>query len=221
MSKGVIFRIFQRYPSLFCSLALFGSFALAGLNQQLNLNLPSSAKVRDEVDFSTAFATAEKLDIRAGTKEIASSFTAQVPTAGYSYSYSYAASAASVTSFHIDEPVASSDLTYILDWSPMRFMNYGGRFLYGHSSTVFSPLKSFGKDSTFTATIDGVTSTYVIRARYEYSKAELNGNSGLRTAIYAARDPYTNERHSLSLMTCGNGSNDDSNYRLVFFADRV
>lgn len=221
MSKGVIFRIFHRYPSIFCSLALFGFFALAGLNQQLNLNLPSSVKVRDEVDFSTAFATAEKLDIRAGTKEIASSFMAQVPTAGYSYTYAAPAASAATTSFHISEPVASGNLEYILDWSPMRFTSYGGRFLYGHSSTVFSPLKAFYSGSTFTATIDGVTSTYVIRARYEYTKAELNGNSGLRTAIYAARDPYSNVRHSLSLMTCGNGNNDDGNYRLVFFADKV
>ena len=219
MRKGVIFRIFQRYPSLFCSLALFGFFALCGLNQQLNLNLPSGAKVRDEANFSTAFATAEKLDIREGSKEIASSFTSRVPVTSYSYTASAAQPVAQSAGFSIINPTPVYSPAVDAGYGVMRYMSYGGNFLYGHSSLAFSPLKNLYVGSTFTATMDGQTSTYVVRRREVLSKSELDANPALRAAIYRAS--YRGTSYGLSLMTCGNGANDDSNYRLILFADRI
>ncbi len=227
MSKRAIFakinQFFAKIEKFSAPLGLFMVFALAGLtflNNQLNFDIPASAKVRDAANFAESFTEVDKLDIRSVEKSLATTFAASVPSAGYSY-YAPATTSASATTFHIGEPVLSGDLTYILDWSPMRYTGSGSRFLYGHSSTVFSPLKSLYAGSTFTATIDGVTSTYVISTRYSLSKATLNSDNNLRTAIYAARDPYTGVRHSLSLMTCGNGNNDDGNFRLVFFADKI
>ncbi|MBR3233049.1 hypothetical protein IKF74_02105 [Candidatus Saccharibacteria bacterium] len=219
MKQGVIFRIFHRYPSLFCSLALFGFFALAGLNQQLNLNLPSSARVRDEANFSTTFATAEKLDIREGSKEIASNFTSRVPITSYSYVASSAQPAAQPAGFHINNPTPVYSPAVDAGYGVMRYMSYGGNFLYGHSSLAFSPLKNLYVGSTFSVTMDGQTATYVVSRREVFQKSALDANAALRSAIYSAA--YRGSNYGLALMTCGNGANDDSNHRLVLFANRI
>lgn len=219
MRKGVIFRFLQRYPSLFCSLALFGFFALAGLNQQLNLNLPTDAKVRDEANFSTVFASAEKLDIREGAKEIATNFTSRVPVTSYSRAVSAAQPTAQSAGFSIANPTPVYNPAVDAGYGVMRYMNYGGNFLYGHSSLAFASLKSLYVGNTFTVTMDGQTATYVVRRREVFQKSALDGNSSLRASIYGAS--YRGANYSLALMTCGNGANDDSNYRLVLFADRI
>lgn len=238
MSKKVIFSLFNRFPSFFCSLALFGFFALAGLTQQLNLNLPKEAKVRDEVSFSsTAFPAAEKLDIRNSIKEPATSFISAVPTTANTYiaSANNTNSASNVKQsalFSISNPTPVSSPSVDAGNGVMRYIDskygYSGKFLYAHSTRAFSPLKTLYVGSTFVATIDGNTATYSISKRYVFNKSnDLDGggiNNRRRDSIYRGKELLDNGatvQHSLALMTCGNGANDDSNYRLVLYADQI
>ena len=225
MNKKVIFSLFNRFPSFFCSLALFGFFTLAGLTQKLNLNLPKEAKVRDEVSFSgTAFPAAEKLDIRSGSKDIAVSFAAAVPVTSRTYITPQNSNPVSVVAqpvnFSIVNPTPVNNPAIDAGNSIMRYMTYGGRFLYAHSSRAFSPLKSNYEGGQITVTMDGQTATYKIALRKVFVKAtELDNNSARRLALYSSK--YNGQSYDLTLMTCGNGSNDDSNYRLVLFTNRV
>lgn len=231
MSKRVIFakisELFAKIEKFSAPLGLVMFFALAGLtflNNQLNFDIPASRKVRDAAGFATPFAEVEKISLRSGTKDLATSYTSAVPTAGYYAPASYSSFATAFTGgFHIAEPTPVANPAVDAGYGIMRYTGYGGRFLYGHSSLAFSPLKGLYPGSTFTATIDGVTATYRVSQRYVFNKAtELDGvgNNARRTRIYSARDE-AGTRHALALMTCGNGANNDSNYRLVLFADRV
>ena len=223
MSKRVIFNhIFgkvSKFSGALCSLLILTLAGLTFLNNQLNFDIPAANKVRDAFDLYAPFKEVEKLDIREAKTQIASTFVSSVPTSGYSRTtYSVPTSSSSI--FHINEPTPVNNTNVDAQNGVMRYMTYGGRFLYAHSTKAFNPIKSLGVGNTFTATIDGVTSTYKVSARYVYNKAtELDGNANnqRRIDIYTARDAYG--RHSLSLMTCGNGYNDDSRYRLVLYAD--
>ena len=217
--------IFERFSGQLC-LGLVAILAgLTFLNNQLNFDIPASHKVRDAAGFATPFSEVEKLDLRNGTKDIAASYASSVPTAGYYYAPVVRTGAVSAPAavFHIAEPTPVADPSVDAGYGVMRYTGYGGRFLYAHSSLAFSPIKSLYPGSTFTATIDGVTATYRVSARYVFNKAaDLDGaaNNARRTRIYSARDE-SGTRHALALMTCGNGANNDSNFRLVLFADRV
>ena len=217
--------IFERFSSQLCLGLVFILTGLAFLNTQLNFDIPASNKVRDAFDASTPFTEVEKLSLRSDTKAIATSYTSPVPAASYyaPAAYSSVASAPAATPFHIAEPTPVSNPSVDAGYGIMRYTGYGGRFLYAHSSLAFHPLKSLYVGSTFTATIDGVTATYRVSQRYVFHKAsQLDGsaNNARRTRIYSARDE-SGTRHSLALMTCGNGANNDSGYRLVLFADRI
>lgn len=224
MSKGVIFNFFEHCPKSLMSFLVFAFAGLTFLCNQLNFNIPASRKVRDAADFTTPFSEVAKLEPRSAVKGIASTYTSAVPTAGYYTPASYTSFAGvSAQNFHIAEPTPVSNPAIDAGYGVMRYMGYGGRFLYGHSSLAFSPIKSLYVGNTFTATIDGVTATYRVSQRYVFNKAsDLDGtnNNARRTRIYSARDE-NNTRHSLALMTCGNGGNNDSNYRLVLFADAI
>lgn len=225
--------IFAKFNQFFAELANFSGplglvlvFALAGLtflNNQLNFDIPASTRVRDAANLTGGFETIEKLDLRELSEKTISSVP--VTSSGYSYNFAYAAPsyatsyASAPAGFYIGEPTKVSSPAVDAGYGIMRYMSYGGRFLYAHSSLAFSPLKSLYPGDTFTATIDGVTSTYVVRLREVYAKSTLDGNSALRSAIYSAS--YRGNSYSLALMTCGNGGNDDSSYRLILFADRV
>jgi len=226
MSKRVIFsNIFGKmsnFSGALCSLLILTLAGLAFLNHQLNFDIPASNKVRDAFDAATPFKEVEKLDVREIKGEIASTFVSSVPTSGYYYASYSAPVATSSAKFHIGEPTKVYNTDVDAGSSVMRYMTYGGRFLYAHSTRAFNPIKYLGVNDTFTATIDGVTSTYRVSARYVYNKAsDLDGNANnqRRINIYSARD--VSGRHSLSLMTCGNGYNDDSRYRLVLYADII
>lgn len=236
MSKRVIFakidQFFAKIEKFSAPLGLVMFFALAGLtflNNQLNFDIPASRKVRDAAGFTEPFAEVEKISLRSGTKDLATSYTSAVPTAGYYAPASYSSFATAFTGgFRIAEPTVVDSPAVDAGYGVMRYVDkrygYVGKFLYAHSSLAFSPLKSLSVGSHFTATIDGTTATYRISARYVFNKAsQLDGdgwNNRRRDRIYRAKDE--NEvPHDLSLMTCGNGYNDDRNYRLVLFADRV
>ncbi|MBR3131143.1 hypothetical protein IKG31_01050 [Candidatus Saccharibacteria bacterium] len=227
MSKGVIFsNIFNKLSSFsgaLCSLLILALLGITFLNNQLNVDIPAANKVRDAFDVSIPFNEVAKLDLREMKEEIASNYVSSVPVSGYrAPAVSQPAAATTTNTFHIGEPTPVYDTAVDAGNGVMRYMTYGGRFLYAHSTRAFDPIKYLGIGSTFTATIDGVTSTYRVSARYVYNKAlELDGsaNNQRRINIYTARD--NGVRHSLSLMTCGNGSNNDGNFRLVLYADAI
>ena len=232
MSKRVIFSnlldAFSKFSGALCSLLILTLVGLTFLNHQLSFDIPASTKVRDAFDMSAPFAETKKLDVREIKAEIASTFVSSVPTASYYTSSSASSSRASIASFHINEPAVVNNPNVDAGYGVKRYVDqkygYNGKFLYGHSTLAFSPLKTLYVGSQFTATIDGVTSTYRVTGRYVYNKAgQLDGggaNNTRRDSIYRAKDDY-GTAHSLSLMTCGNGSNNDSNWRLVLFADAI
>ena len=217
MSKRVIINVISRFSGTFMCLGLFVLIGLGFLNNQLSFDIPASSKVRDAAGFTEPFEEAEKLDLRSAVKEVASTYVSAVPVASYYAPYAYSGgSSSSYGGFHISNPTPVGDPSVDAGYGVMR---YNGTFLYGHSSLAFSPLKSLYVGSTFTVTMDGETATYVVRRREVFDKSTLDGSSSLRWSIYRAN--FRGSKYSLSLMTCGNGSNDDSNYRLVLFADRV
>ena len=229
ISSNILDR-FSNFSGALCSLLFLTLAGLTFLNHQLSFDIPASTKVRDAFDVSLSLTELKKLDIREIKTEIASTYASSVPTANYYYA-SYSAPAASTsrsTSFHINEPAVVNNPNVDAGYGVKRYIDqkygYKGKFLYGHSTLAFSALKSLYVGSQFTATIDGVTSTYRVSARYVFNKAsQLDGrgaNNSRRDRIYRAKDEDSNA-HSLSLMTCGNGSNDDSNWRLVLFADAI
>ena len=229
MSKRVIFSNildkFSNFSGALCSLLILTLAGLTFLNHQLSFDIPASTKVRDAFDMATPFTEVKKLDVREIKTEIASTFVSSVPTASY---YSAPASRASAASFHISEPAVVNNPNVDAGYGVKRYIDqkygYNGKFLYGHSTLAFSPLKTLYVGSQFTATIDGVTTTYRVTGRYVYNKAsQLDGGGTTNTrrdSIYRGKDDYGTV-HSLSLMTCGNGSNNDSNWRLVLFADAI
>lgn len=231
MSKRVIFsNILGKFSSLsgaLCSLLILTLAGLTFLNHQLSFDIPASSTVRDAFDVTAPFTEVKKLDVREIKTEIASTFVSSVPTASYYTSYR-AASGAPAASFHISEPAVVNNPNVDAGYGVKRYVDqrygYKGKFLYGHSTLAFSPLKNLYVGSQFTATIDGMTATYRVTGRYVYNKAsQLDGggaNNTRRDSIYRAKDE-NGVVHSLSLMTCGNGSNNDSNWRLVLFADVI
>ena len=217
-------KLYQKIAKISGGLCAIMIFALAGLtflHNQLNFDIPASNKVRDAAGFAHAFEETEKLDLREISADIATNFTPYVPV---TYSYYGGSSSSQSSSFHIAEPTPVSDPSVDAGYGVMRYVGpYGSHFLYAHSTRAFSPIKWLYVGSTFTATIDGATATYRVSGRYVFNKSsELNGsaNNSRRTRIYASKDE-NGTPHSLSLMTCGNGSNDDPNYRLVLFADQI
>lgn len=232
MKKGFISNFIGRCPKALASVLVFMLAGVSFMNTQLNFDIPASTKVRDAAGFVTPFAEIEKMDVREIKTEIATNYVSSVPSAGYRYApAAYTASAsAPASSFHISEPSVVNNPNVDAGYGVMRYIDtsfgYRGNFLYAHSNLAFSPIKSLGVGDYFTATIDGATATYRVSARYVYNKAgKLSGNGDnnrRRDQIYRAKDfDAGGVQHSLSLMTCGNGYNDDSNFRLVLFADRV
>lgn len=96
---------------------------------------------------------------------------------------------------------------------------YGAKFLYGHSSLAFNRLKTLYEGDRFLVEMDGETVTYEVSRRVVLAKSTLDASSSLRSAIYGAA--YRGQSYDLSLMTCGDGTNDDDSYRLILFVNRV
>ena len=223
MSKGVIFRFFECCPKSLMGALVFMLVGLTFLNNQLNFDIPSTSKIRDAAGFIATFKEVEPLSVHEFSSEIATSYTSNVP-ATYSASYSYTGANTYLANlFHINNPTPVSSPAVDAGYGVMRYTGYGGRFLYGHSTLGFARIKTLYVGDTFTVTMDGETATYQVSARYVFSKAaELDGsgNNARRTRIYSAIDE-SGARHSISLMTCGNGWNNDDGYRLVLYADRI
>ena len=106
--------------------------------------------------------------------------------------------------------------------------NYFGTFLYGHNSwNVFGGLVNLGIGSTFTVTLDNVTTTYqvadivVFEKNTTSGKLQLNGEGSYMNSV--ARSKFNGVQYSLSLMTCHGQSygNGDASHRLVIFANVI
>lgn len=96
-------------------------------------------------------------------------------------------------------------------------------FFYGHSTIAFDRLKTvYVGQKIKVVDINGVSHTYQIMQRMVKTKSYLNGDGktdGFTGGIYSGR--YNGTQYSAAFMTCGNGSNNDSNYRLILFATEV
>lgn len=183
---------------------LFLSFASLtiplAIQSQENTN-----EIRDKATFTQTFTEVKTIEPR---KAVSVDNLATSRTAVTYSSYSYY--------FTIANPTRVSTPAVDAGYGVMRYLD---KFLYGHSSLAFSPLKSLGVGSRFVVTMDGETNTYEVVVREVFERDYLDSNSALRKAIYNAK--YHGANYDLSLMTCGNGSNDDSSYRLVLFANKV
>ncbi len=102
-------------------------------------------------------------------------------------------------------------------------VQYQNTFFYGHSTIAFDRLKTvYVGNEIKVVDINGRTHRYKIMQRVVKSKAYLNGegkNDGFTAGIYSAN--YYGTQYSAAFMTCGDGSNNDSNYRLVLFATEI
>ena len=111
---------------------------------------------------------------------------------------------------------------------------WNNRFIYGHRTAhVFGGLKNLGIGSTFTMTVNNVTSTYRISNRiiYDY-EATADGNGALRlngdtTSNYYLKTVKGKDNndtlYDLVLMTCHGASLGGGNaaQRLVLFANKI
>lgn len=107
---------------------------------------------------------------------------------------------------------------------------YGGSFLYGHNTgAVFGILYNVGVGSTFSVTIDGITTNYRVSEIVIYEKntgngrLEKNGKGNYMYSVASALNKDTGAQHSISLMTCYGTSygNGDASHRWVVFADKI
>ncbi len=113
-----------------------------------------------------------------------------------------------------------------------------GNFIYGHNSgNVFGVLYNSWVGQTFSVTVDGVTTDYVVSDIVIYEKNQANGllqvngrgnyMSNVANAIKKYIDADTGQvsltYYSLSLMTCYGTmlSGSDATHRLVIFAYEI
>ena len=200
-------RVIYSYYSILFLLFL----GLAGLSSRYNFSLNHSTAIRDTSDFSTDLGEVAKINLDRKTESVATSFVAPATS-----SVSPARTSSSPSSFVISNPSPVSDPSIDAGTGIKR---YGSRFLYGHSSLAFSPLKTLYVGDTLTVEINGEAKTYAVSRREVFSKASLDTNSALRSSIYSAN--FRGNSYDLALMTCGNGSNDDPTSRLVLFISQV
>ncbi|MBR3256693.1 sortase [Candidatus Saccharibacteria bacterium] len=118
--------------------------------------------------------------------------------------------------FYIKNPVSVSSPSKNAGFGVKK---YGDKFLYAHSTLGFSRLKTLNEGSEIVLEIDGKAEKYIVSRREIMQKSTLDENSGLRSAIFSAQ--FRGNAYDLALMTCGNGENDDTNYRLILFASKA
>ncbi|MBQ6571048.1 sortase [Candidatus Saccharibacteria bacterium] len=119
--------------------------------------------------------------------------------------------------FYIINPEIIPDNATVLP-APDDGIKHYKSLLYGHSLSDFDPIKYLSVGDLVSLTKNGITTLYRVSARNVYNKArDLDGvaNSVFRDKLYTASG------HALNLMTCGDGTNDDSAYRLVLSLDRA
>lgn len=218
--QKVIFDFINCHSGSAYSFLLFVFLGLSLVHTNFNFNLPKTSKIRDAAPFSTVYSPLEKLSLSgsAGNSKISAvprTATAVFNQPAATFAARYAAVSGS-SLFRISNPAPVADPSVDAGYGVKR---YGAKFLYGHSSLAFSRLKSLNVGDQFIVEMDGQVATYRVSRREVMSKSSLDANSGLRSAIYGAQ--YRGKSYDLSLMTCGNGANDDANYRLILFAARV
>ncbi|MBR3368327.1 hypothetical protein IKG45_00885 [Candidatus Saccharibacteria bacterium] len=102
-------------------------------------------------------------------------------------------------------------------------VQYQNTFYYGHSTIAFDSLKTVNVGQKIKVIdINGRTHTYLIKQRMVREKSYLNGagkEDGFTAGIYSAY--YSGNQFSAAFMTCGDGSNNNSAYRLILFATEI
>ncbi len=202
MSKEVIFSKIKRFAMPLFSVMFLSFLSILVPFTEYTLSAPAS-EIRDTATFVNKLTELEPIELR---KEVSIDNLATSRTSGYHHN-SY---------FTIVNPEKVSTPAVDAGYGVKRYLK---KFLYGHSSLAFSPLKNLYNGNRFVVTMDGETAAYEVVVREVFSRSYLDSNSALRKAIYNAN--YRGESYDLSLMTCGNGSNDDSSYRLILFANKV
>ncbi|MBQ3464420.1 sortase [Candidatus Saccharibacteria bacterium] len=219
--KQVISNLIYKNSGAFYAILLFGFFTLSFINTKFNYYLPAVQEIRDTASFAVNSPLKDHLEINDRLATISSSYssnlpkTSQISTIDASaalLSARYTKISQSSGLFRIKNPVRVSDPSVDAGFGVKR---YGDSFLYGHSSLAFAPLKTLSVGDRLEIEDGLKTATYRIEKRIVLSKSELDANSALRNAIYNAS--YRGKTYDFALMTCGNGSNDDPNYRLILF----
>lgn len=221
MNNKVIKELFLRYTGALYSLLFFAFLGLARINTSFNFDL-KSASIYDAAPSVSTFSELKKLTpVDDSLVALSSSYVSNVPrTSASLVSAPRAASASNI--FTINNPTTVSNPSIDAGYGVLRYNNgsNGGRFLYGHSSLAFNRLKTTFIGDKINVEMDSAPSTYVVSARVVFNKSsELDNNSGRRLALYNAK--YNGTSYDLALMTCGNGTNDDPNFRLVLFLTKI
>ena len=223
MSKRSLSNNIFRYSSALYSLIFLCFLCLAHINQQFNFSMPTNTKIRDALDPSLAFGDYTKLsEISTSSVNIPSSYISSVPRTGTSAATSRLSDSSAPSIFKITNPITVSTPAIDAGRNILRYDNgkNNGRFLYAHSSQAFAPLKSIYEGDKIIIGLDGAINTYIVSKRVVFHKqTELDNNAGRRLALYSST--YNGVSYDFTLMTCGNGKNDDSNYRLVLFLKKT
>lgn len=131
--------------------------------------------------------------------------------------------AAFAPDFYVTKEITSCDSTSCLvDENAEYGVVKWGPFYYAHSNLAFAPVKNLYVGNIFTITDSTGTHTYEVAVRDVFEREYLNsraGKSAVTSPLYKAK--YYGTQYDISLMTCGDGTNDDSNYRLLIFANRI
>ena len=215
---GKFARFVAKYRGAIYSFLLFVFIGLSFLNNYFNFTRKTS-EILDAAPVLTTKSDLSALPLidAKKTELINTSYVASTPSTSTRYVFSNNSNSNQPTLFTISRVENVSDPSIDAGNGIKRY-NYNGknRFLYAHSTRAFAPIKHIYAGGRFTATLDGVTKTYRVERREVFAKSDLDSNASLRASIYSAS--YRGKTYDLSLMTCGNGTNDDSNYRLVLFA---
>lgn len=201
---------------------LFLSFlGLSSLNTYLNFSKPIS-EIRDAGPLASAFEPLEKLTFSKENVEIAET-NARSSTSRLAR----VSSAASGSSFSIQNPTETSDSSFI-DRNESGVKVYKNRFFFAHSDRAFNWIKYASEGDTFTVMRNGSTSTYKI-AKKQVLSMNGNYNGKYPVASYyssiSERSQFLGKTYSISLMTCGDGTTgpngNSSDYRTFIFAEEV
>lgn len=157
-------------------------------------------------------------------------FSTQLPLPSYSSAFSPAIPTTSIidapasshpssaNTFSIIDPVPTSNLSEDAGLA-VKIYSQTNKFLYAHSTLAFAPLKNLYPNDKIYLEQSGTGNYYRIDQRIVFSKTDLNSNSARRAAIYSAQ--YAGHSYDYALMTCGDGTNDDEDYRLVLFVSKI
>lgn len=224
--KVIFEHYINRFSGTLYSLLFFGFLGLAVVGQNFNFSIPKNTKIRDVASFATNLDESGKLNVpEKKTSDLKTTFVSKVPeTSSYSYVSSAPSSYASPSygggfgggaAFAIYGATVVNNPQVDAGNGIMKYGSYP--FYYAHSNRGFSTLKNIYEGQQIV--VEGTT--YTVARRVVYERSYLDGNASVRANIYNAADyvNYRKKQYKIALMTCGNGSNDSGEYRLILFLE--